>query len=248
MNWYQLTAYIKFKLFGKKHSSSKGDKLSIALEELDSKEMVYYCFDEIEDQRQKLLNDSSIIHVTDYGAGSKVLKSNERKISDIAKYSLKPPEEAQLIFKLANHFGAKNILELGTSLGVTTTYLAKVNSEAKVFTIEGCPEIAKVASAIFEYLNIQNISLSIGNIDEKLPELLSKTNNIDFVLIDGNHTKEATINYFNQIVEKTNKNGIVIVDDIYWSRGMTEAWSEIRNHQKVSAWIDLFDLGILMVK
>jgi predicted O-methyltransferase YrrM len=205
-------------------------------------------YNDIEAKRKKLLNDDNLITVTDLGAGSHLNKNRTKKVKQIAKNALKTPRLAQLIFRLAANHQPKNMIELGTCLGVTTAYLAKAQPTANVLTIEGCPETAKVAHQNFNDLALKNIELQVGNFNELLPMAITAAEQLDFVYVDGNHTKEATLNYFNWCLPKINENSLLIFDDIYWSKGMKEAWQEIKNHPQVTITIDLFWIGLVYFK
>jgi predicted O-methyltransferase YrrM len=124
-------------------------------------------------------------------------------------------------------------------------YLAAANSKTKVTTIEGCPNVTKVAKVNFDKIGLKNIELVNAQFDVFLPEYLKRTTQLDFVFFDGNHTKEATLNYFNWCLPKAGKNTIFVFDDIYWSKGMNEAWDEIKRHPKITLTVDLFSLGIV---
>lgn len=199
----------------------------------------------IEAQRKKLFNDDSLVKVTDLGAGSHLNKNRTKKVSQIAKNALKNPALAQLIYRLAKDNNPKSIIELGTCLGITTAYLSKACPDAEVITIEGCPETAKVAYNNFKELDLENVELQVGNFDVLLPEIIDKREKLEFVYIDGNHRKEATLNYFNWCLPKIHENSLLIFDDIYWSKGMKEAWAEIKNHPDVVVTIDLFWIGLV---
>lgn len=202
----------------------------------------------IEAQRKKLFNDDSIITVTDLGAGSQLNKQRSKKVNQIAKNALKSPRLAQLIHRLAKYHQPKTIIELGTCLGLTTAYLAKATPQAKVITIEGCPQTAAVAQQNLNDLDLNDVRLHVGNFDTILPQIVSHENQLDLVYIDGNHRKEATLNYFNWCLPKVNENSLLIFDDIYWSEGMKEAWTAIKNHPKVTVTVDLFWIGLVYFK
>ncbi len=208
----------------------------------------FYQFESIEKLRQKLLKDETEIEVVDFGAGSKNLSTKKRKISAIAKSSLKPKKYSQLLFKLVDYYQPKTIVELGTSLGVTTSYLASVNLQSDVYTFEGAPTIADIAQQNFNHLQLKNINLTVGNFDDILTQTLPQFQTIDFVFIDGNHRYEPTINYFNQLLVKSNEQSIFILDDIHWSKEMEQAWNFVKEHAQVSATIDLFFIGIVILK
>jgi len=211
----------------------------------DKKE--YECYGKIEAIRNELINNFQIIHVDDLGAGSVVKKLNEREVKDIARSSLKPKKYAQLLFRIVNYYKPTTIIELGTSLGITASYLASGNEDAKVYTCEGSTTIAAIAQNNFSNLNLKNIELIQGNFDKTLPPLLSKLDKIDFAFIDGNHRKEPTLNYFYQLIGHSNPSSILIFDDIHWSAEMESAWQEIKQHPSITVTIDLFFIGIVFM-
>lgn len=202
----------------------------------------------IEAQRKKLLQDDTIIQVTDLGAGSHLNKDRTKKVKEIAKNALKSPALAQLIHRLAKFSNPKSVIELGTCLGITSAYLSTAAPDASVITIEGCPQTAAVAKQNFEDLKLNNIRLEVGNFDHILPGILAEQQQLDFVYIDGNHRKVATLNYFNWCLPKVHENTMLIFDDIYWSAGMKEAWAAIKAHPQVTVTIDLFWIGLVFFK
>ena len=202
----------------------------------------------IEQLRAALLQDERVINVTDLGAGSHINNNKKKLVRTIAQNALKPARLAQLIFRLARHFSPGTIIELGTCLGITTAYLAKAAPLARVTSIEGCPETASVAAENLNQLNIHNVNLEAGDFDKILPGILKQHENLDFVFVDGNHRKEATLNYFRWCLPKLSKNGIMIFDDIYWSKGMKEAWQQIKAHPQVTVTIDRFWIGLVFIR
>ena len=201
----------------------------------------------IETARQRLLQQTAEIEVADFGAGSSFIKTSKRKVSDIAASSLKSAKYAQLLYRIVKYYQPKTILELGTSFGVTSSYLALANSNSKLFTIEGSPAIAAIASKTFERVGVRNVELIEGDFDKVLPPLLTKLGNIDLAFIDGNHRKAPTLSYFQQLLAYSHPSTIMIFDDIHWSREMEEAWVEIQRSPRVTLTIDLFFIGIVFV-
>lgn len=203
----------------------------------------------IEKERKKLLSNQREIDVEDLGAGSIIIKTKKRKVKDIARTSLKPPKYAQLLYRLVKHYQYKSILELGTSLGITSAYLAKANHQATVYTFEGATTIATQAKQVLQNLKCSNVEISLGNFDETLPLFLSQFNKpLDFVFIDGNHQYEPTLNYFNQLLPHLQENSLVVLDDIHWSKPMHSAWKKIIQHAAVTMSVDLFVIGILIFR
>jgi len=207
----------------------------------------FYVFDELEKYRQSLLDDNSLVQIEDYGAGAKQHKMINRSVSDIANQSVAPVKTARLLFNLVTSFSPKTILELGTSLGLTTAYLALANKNAKVYTFEGDPALASLARKTWEYFDLE-IDLTVGNIDSTLEEKLSKIDTIDFAWLDANHRYEPTLRYFNMVKKKASEESVIVIDDLYWSKGMTKAWKAIKNDPEVTLTIDLYRLGMVFFR
>lgn len=209
----------------------------------------FYVYQEIEDVRRQLRLSREEIQCTDLGAGAEIRGEQAvRNVSEIVNTAVKPAKYGQLLFRLINYFQPKNALELGTSLGITTAYLSKANGSTQVITIEGCPETAAIAKKSWERLGCKNITLHIGNFDERLPEVLKSLPALDFVFFDGNHRKETTLSYFNKCLERSHEKSVFVLDDIYWSEEMKEAWEEIKADERVSVTIDLFYMGLVFFR
>ena len=243
-----ISDYIKYLLKAKNEHSLHSPFLFEFYTKVLKDKTIYPAYNSIETLRKQLLKDQRKIKITDFGAGSKLNNENTRKIKDIARRSQKRPKLAKLFFRIIQFNTYKNIIDLGTSLGLTTSYLAINNIDSKVITFEGCPETAKIAQENFEKLSLKNIKIIVGNIDETLPKELENTKTIDFAFFDANHRFEPTMSYFNQCLTKINDNSCFIFDDIYWSNEMKQAWKEIKNHSSVSISIDLFWVGIVFFR
>ena len=207
----------------------------------------YACYTAIEDQRKKLLQNETIIEIEDFGAGSATLKSNKRVVKNIAASSLKSAKFAQLLYRIVQYYKPASVLELGTSLGITTAYMANANKGSKVYTCEGAASITAVAAKTFSNLCIENIEIIQGDFAKTLQPLLKRIVTINLVFIDGNHRKEPTIEYFNQILAYSTPATIFIFDDIHWSKEMEAAWQHIQQHAAVTVTIDLFFIGLVFI-
>ncbi|TPE46104.1 O-methyltransferase [Pontibacter mangrovi] len=208
----------------------------------------FQAYDNVEALRQELLHDDRQLQVTDFGAGSRSINRNTRKVKDIARTSAKPAKYAQLLFRLVNRFQPETILELGTSLGMTTSYLAEARKEAQIYTFEGCPSIGQVAKEGFKKNGYSNIQLIEGNLDETLVPQLEQLEKLDFAFLDGNHRYEPTLRYFESCLAKSHENTVLVLDDIYWSAEMKRAWQEIKHHPQVRQTIDLFFIGLVFFR
>ncbi len=201
----------------------------------------------IERLRKKLICDKRTIKVLDLGSGS-VIKSDLRKISDIVKYSSVPPQYGILLANLASEFGKQGIIEFGTCLGISTMYLAAGCRDSVIYTMEGCPEISSVAAANFSAAGFDNIKLMTGPFDELLPEIKRKATGPGIVFIDGNHRKEPVLKYFSEMADISDKNTVIVLDDIHISDEMEEAWEEIKGDGNVSFTIDLYRMGLVFFR
>lgn len=208
----------------------------------------YYAFGQIRSWRNALLRNRKEIAIRDYGAGSKVTGNKIRRVQEIAKHSCIPEKYGQLLFKMVCKFNYENILELGTSLGIGTLYLAMPNSKARVITIEGCKETASIANHTFEQIQTTNVQLLTGTFNEKLPEALEMLQKVDLVFFDGDHRELTTLAYFNQCLPYAHNDSIFIFDDIHWSLEMENAWKQIVKHPQVTVSLDLLRLGIIFFR
>ncbi|MDQ3278032.1 MAG: class I SAM-dependent methyltransferase [Bacteroidota bacterium] len=202
----------------------------------------------IEALRRKLLQDKRMLAIEDFGAGSRVAKTKQRTVSQLAHSALKSKKYAQLLFRLVKHYQPQTVLELGTSLGLTTSYLAAANPAANILTIEGSKAIAGVASENFATLGCRNIQQQVGNFDHLLSSAIRQLSSIDLAYIDGNHRYGPTIDYFTQLLPALHNNSILVFDDIHWSAEMERAWDEIRQHPSVQCTVDVFFLGFVFFR
>ncbi len=203
---------------------------------------------EIEVLRSSLEKNTQLISIEDLGAGSRIHSAKNKSISQLVSTAVKPKKYSQVLYRLVKHYKPQTIIELGTSLGVTTSYFAKANSGANITTIEGSEQIHKIAAKNFESLSLSNINALKGNFDDVLPEVLKGINTVDLGYVDGNHRYQPTINYFRQLFCKINSNSILVFDDIHWSAEMEKAWEEIKEHPSVKCTVDIFFLGFVFFK
>lgn len=213
----------------------------------------YYAFPQIEQQRERLLHNTNTLCQIDYGTGARAKENGGntgilRRIADIARSHLAPPATGQLLFRLANYLTVSlrtplTIVELGTSLGITTAYLASPNRANTVLTYEGAEEVADEAMKTWRTLGLTNIEPVIGNIDQTLAASCPKQ--VDLAYIDANHTYEATLRYFRQLLPAAGQQSIYVVDDIHHSPEMERAWCAIQAVPQVTSTIDCYNFGLV---
>lgn len=198
--------------------------------------------------RQSLLQNNNTIVVTDFGAGSKVFKSNTRIISKIAQTAGITSKRAEILFRMVRYFQPETVLEIGTSLGLASAALSLGNAKAKITTLEGCPATAKQAQEQFQKFNFKNIDSVVTEFSGYLNSPQSLTTNYQFIYFDGNHSKEATLAYFDYLLSTITNETVWIFDDIHWSPEMEAAWKIIKDHPKVTVTIDTFQWGLVFFR
>ena len=228
-------------------------------------ENAYYCFRDIERRREWLLACEDSLDVVDYGsAGSPEGLHVQRRVCDIAKNHLESARVGQVLFRIVNFLHEEekrplNILELGTSLGITTAYLASPDSRNKVVTMEGSEAVLRVAQGVWKMLKLENIEWIQGNIDDTLYNIYigergkvkgergKERGELDLAFVDANHTYEATMRYADFLLNRLTEKGILVLDDIHYSEQMERAWSELKADPRVTTSMDLYHVGLLFV-
>lgn len=225
----------------------------------------YYCFADIERRRDYLLRCEDELEVVDYGSqGSPEGKRLTRRVSDIAKTHLESAAVAQVLFRLVNWIGQQEkhpleILELGTSFGITTAYLASPDSRNTVTTFEGSGEVLKIAQGVWRALKMENIRWEEGPIDKTLFNYVRTSDHahadadktdarwLDIAYLDANHTYEATMRYAALLLPLLPEKGVMVLDDIHYSEEMEQAWEELKADPRVTTSMDLYHIGLLFV-
>jgi predicted O-methyltransferase YrrM len=202
----------------------------------------------IEERRRALLKDERLLAINDLGAGSRMNSAPQKQVRSIARSALKSTRLARVLYRLACHYQPQYIVELGTSLGITTAYLAAAAPDAGIITVEGSPAVAAVAREGFGQLGLKRIELKEGNFDSLLPGIIQSLPRIDLAYIDGNHRYGPTMDYFHQLLAAAQPQTILVFDDIHWSAEMEKAWAEICAHEAVAYTIDLFFLGFVFFR
>lgn len=198
--------------------------------------------------RKSLLRNKNVIEVTDFGAGSRIFKSDKRQISAIAKNAGISQDRAQLLFRVTQYFAPNSILEIGTSLGLATSALSLGNKNAQITTLEGCPNTLMVSENQFEEFHLWNIHPIMNEFSSYFNSFDFRHSTFDFIYFDGNHSKQATLEYFERLLPTVTNETVWIFDDIHWSPDMEAAWEIIKTHPKVKVTIDTFQWGIVFFR
>lgn len=198
----------------------------------------------VEAHRRTLLADPTKVDFVELGAGSRSSHTT-KTIAQIAKTSLSRSRQCQQIYSIVKAYQPKTVVEMGTSLGIATAYMAAARTTAHIHTLEGDPTVAAYARKLFADLDFTGIRIHEGDFAETLPEVLDQLSTVDLAFVDGNHSYEPTMAYFHELVAKSNKETILIFDDIYWSTDMMRAWSDIQADKAVRCTVDLFHMGVV---
>lgn len=247
MGWFKIRSFIAFLLASTNRHGVHSPFVYHLVTKCFNGKTNSYKFNAIVRLRKLLYANKKRITVTDYGKGSSVFKSNERKVSDIAKIAGISNKRAMLLLRIVDYFNPINMLEIGTSVGLGTSVLSIGNPEAKIVTLEGCEKTAEVAKELFKTNHLNNIQLVVGNFKETLSPVLTNKQ-YDLIYFDGNHQKESTLLYFKQCLKTVHNNSIFIFDDINWSPEMQLAWEEIKNHPKVTITINTYFWGMVFFR
>ncbi|HEY4935272.1 MAG TPA: class I SAM-dependent methyltransferase [Puia sp.] len=208
----------------------------------------YYAYEKIEAAKKILLQDERRLLGKDPGAGSLQSGDGLKKVSEIAGTAVSTQKFGRLLFRLVHYYRARTIIEMGSSLGISTAYLASADTLSRVITIEGSPAIAAIAEETFRQLEHKNITLVTGNFEDILEDLIAANPPADLVFIDGNHRKKPVLEYFENFLNKISPASLIIIHDIHWSLEMEEAWAIIQQHPKVKMSIDIFSAGLVFFR
>lgn len=248
MSTTRLLKYLNYRLTAHTEHDVHSPFVYTFYQELIANAPSFEDFKGLDQIRKHLQQDQTTIRLTDLGAGSKKLDGTLRSISDIVRHGIARKKQAEFLYRLVKRFAPETIIELGTSVGLTSLYLSKAQATSTLYTIEGCPELSAFAKKQFELQHAANIVSITGNFDGELPKVLSSVQSVDLVYFDGNHAYEPTLRYFKMALEKKHAGTIFIFDDIYWSAGMEKAWEEIHTHPDVSLSINFFQFGIVFFR
>lgn len=202
----------------------------------------------LKEYRKELLKTKNSIEITDFGAGSRVFKSNTRPIAKIAKTAGISSRRAQLLYRIVNYFNSQSILEIGTSVGLATSALSFGNSKASIVTLEGCPNTMAIAKIQLQKFNCTNVEFVVTEFKNYFEGSNIKSKIFNLIYFDGNHSKKATLEYFELLLPTINNETLWIFDDIHWSKDMEQAWEIIKNHPKITVSIDTFQWGLVFFR
>jgi predicted O-methyltransferase YrrM len=242
---------VKYLLLAKTRHGVHSPFVYAFIDDILNDKMEYSDYTIIEKEVQRLKKNRNILEIVDFGAGknSEKYRTYFKRVSEIASISGIMRKHGRLLYRLIRHFQPATLLEMGTSLGISAMYQAKGNPSAQFTSVDGCASLAMIARNTLDNVGCMNVELKTGPFRTILPSLLDNMNKtLDYAFIDGDHTYDGTLLYFELLKKHLNKNSILIFHDIYWSKEMAKAWNEVKKDTEVTVTIDLFFMGIVFFR
>jgi len=202
----------------------------------------------IENIRKNSANDRRVLNFTDLGAGSGRDGIEQTTVSRVTRRSSVPAKYGRFLMNMAMEFGNQLIIEFGTAAGISTMYLATGRSDSVVISMEGSGALADVAAANLEEAGIKNVRILKGPFADHFSDLAGYGCTPGLVFIDGDHRKKPLLDYFGRICELSDPETVIIIDDINYSKEMSEAWDEIKKNALVTSTIDIFRMGVVFFR
>ncbi|MAZ93437.1 MAG: SAM-dependent methyltransferase [Lentimicrobiaceae bacterium] len=242
--------YIKFLVKSKTRYTIHSDFVYDFINKVLRDKTRYKDYNLLWENRNKFASSVDQIETVDFGSksGIKSYKTIILPLNNIVKSRSHSKSRMELIYRIVKNQSPANVLEFGTCVGVSSSYIKKAYPESRFITMEGCANLAAKAQDNFSENGLSHVEIVVGNFDSILNSVLKKFTTLDFIFFDGNHREIPTISYFESCAELSNENSIFVIDDIHWSKGMENAWNKIKADKRVSVSIDLFWFGILFFR
>jgi predicted O-methyltransferase YrrM len=162
----------------------------------------------------------------------------------IAYHSSVSEEWGTFLHLLARAAGARHILELGGCAGISGCYLATAPACERFVTVEGSPDLARFAS---EHLAAVSPAARVveGLFAEVLDDVLETLQPaVDLAYIDGQKDAAGILPVIRRVVDRLRPGGLLVLDDIRWSRDLATLWTEMSGAGGFSYALDLGRFGV----
>ena len=192
---------------------------------------------------KSILNSRTPIVAGTFGAGS---RSGDKRhtLGQIARNSGSGRKKILKIARLVLSQRANNVLELGTNVGLLATSLAKMMPRIDFDTIEAHAPYVQIATKAKNKWGLHNLNIHQKTFAEYWKEL-EHDRKFDVIFIDGDHNGPSLEANVKEALIHLNDSGIIILDDIHWSVGMSVAWKKIRNWDDIGTSYCDWQIGIL---
>ena len=127
--------------------------------------------------------------------------------------------QGRILSMISKIINPKDILEIGTYTGYSAICIAEgISNEATIDTIDKNEELEDIQNKYFKKSGFRDqIKQHIGNALEIISTLDKK---FDLVFIDAD--KSNYCNYFNLVIGKMKKGGIILSDNVLWNGKVVE--------------------------
>ena len=139
--------------------------------------------------------------------------NRETNLKVVRAAMLSGPVQGRMLAMFVALLQAKNILEIGTYTGYSAIWMAGAMPEGgKLHTIDKNEELEDMMLRYFEKAGVADkIVPHMGNALDIIPAL---DETFDLVYIDAD--KENYLNYYELVIEKTRKGGLIVADNVLW--------------------------------
>jgi predicted O-methyltransferase YrrM len=167
-----------------------------------------------------------------------------RAMGDLLPWNVDRFESQRFLYFLVRELRPDRVLELGTAHGLSGLHMLAAfeeNQRGHLHTVEIDPTRRELAVQAFERFFPHNkrwtsIESSFSGV---LPRLAQELEPLDLIFEDGPHTREVTLEAFEQTIDYLRPNGVYVVDDIAFDREQEKAWVAIRNDPRVEASLEI---------
>ena len=172
-----------------------------------------------EEIRKQYLSSKMVIEISNYAVinGKSSMGNELKQIRAIARAAI-TPKCGRLLYRLVKYFAPETLLELGTSLGISTIYMASAAPTANFTTIENCATTAAIATESLKQAGLHHINMLSGIFSISLSRIVAAQKTIGFAYLDVNHTHKNTFEYFNQCLRASDENSIFVFRGIHRSQ------------------------------
>jgi predicted O-methyltransferase YrrM len=184
-----------------------------------------------------------ILNLQEFGAARK--RDYAIKIGDYLNRTAITNKYGRLLHNLVAYYQVEHVIETGTALGISTSWMALSNPNCKISSIEGNKKLCDVSNEMFIRFSITNTQVYCGLVEDVLPELAKNMKCKTLLFIDAHHTGAATMRYFAMIKSYVKDDTIVVFDDINYSAEMNDAWKNIICDERVTLSLNLYRIGVI---
>ena len=194
---------------------------------IGEKECAYYAYDDMDMLRRKLKHNPETATVEKQAITRK---------------------KGELLFRLANDFAFRSILQLGASQGLPALYLTAYSKEARCLILEEDKEQVALAQKVLSYSKTTRVNLEEKSSDSIQKELTkSELEGIDCFYFHLPTDAKAHATLLRSWIPMATEESVFILNDIRTNKEAQQLWKELIEHPRVTVSIELYDIGLLLL-